>query len=877
MSTSDFIVPAAKSGNSVIAKSKKLQELRLETMHLEMENHEMEQKLNQLRINMDKEKLERQYSSGYRWKSGQAGSLNYAGQGSLQNKENSLKSLQNSSAKMKLKVLKDSTPETVKLAVVPKSSLIASLEKPKPRGKTCGQCENKNAMLTCFECGEDYCVSCFTRIHQKGALKLHRTCPVQGKYMQIGKLDVAQQFKKDIDLSLIKQDTKKDPSSSPLLSKNVSSPGFGQSYSAESVSTLSTNPVHEKLNSGSLLNGTFNEEDSSKSFNEILMEWRNANADHKAKQKLSDVEQESVGESEVQTLMTSVNKPFEIEFTQNSLSYMEKLLLKKHRRTPVDQLPPVHLDFRSSERFLDGSQDALDEGDSSFTEDEMEDHEQYAALFRPQSSDVNPERPESSLKFAEVNELDSNIEESSSFVIHEPDSSDSCTEKSVMLSPPSIGPQKKSSSLTEKQDSVLVPAINKTEKATILSSYLVEKTNLSKPSNSRKGGMSTTEICKSKSVDSISFITPESRRTTLRKRTNSGLREKDDGSPRGAPFIETKSTKLKNQKLASSSILPKTAPCASIVDSSPPLKSLRGNKQMMEPSSFKPSKVLDGATAINSSMAYQRLKEAEGTMLIGGNPISSYRGLEGFFVLGVDTEEIQEKPYTPRKSEDKAAEEGILCAEGRHWRPDSSLSEYADEALVQSVLEENACARPTSSSGLRVQSPRVRAPQSARGYKFQRPLSARTPRDTCSKASRPASAAPRPLSRAASEILEIESVDTTEADDPFLEDDAEQQALTQLEEEFIELKTNFDPQNNLHGLSNDKTSFKRSSKTKIRNVSDSSKMSVSTEDKTVPNAKKIIGSEPWVSSSSNFNEDFVPDEEEEEQYHEDRKNVLLLH
>lgn len=860
MSTSDFIIPAAKLGNSVIAKSKKLQELRLETMHLEMENHEMEQKLNQLRLNMDKEKMERQYTNGYRWKSGQAGSLNYTGQGSLQNKENSVKALQNSSAKMKLKVLKDSLPETGKLSVVPKSSFTTSLDKPKFRGKSCGQCENKNAMLTCLECGEDYCVSCFTRIHQKGALKLHRTCPVQGKYMTIGKLDVAQQFKKDIDLSMMKQDTKKDPSNSPLLSKNNSTPGFDKSYSAESVSTVSNNPYHEKLNSGSLLSGTFNEVDSSKSFNEILMEWRNANPDHKAKQKLSDVEQESVGESEVQTLMSSVSKPFEIEFTQNSLSYMEKLLVKKHRRTPLDQLP----DFRSSERFLDGSQDALNEGDSSFTEDEMEEHDQYAALFRPRSSDVNPERPESCVKFTEVNEeLGNNIEESSSFVIHEPDSSDSSTTNSEILNPSGLGHQKKSLLLTEKQDSVLVPAINRTEKTTILSSYPVEKDNLSKPSISRKGGISSTEICKSKSADSITVITPEAARTTPCKRTDSGLRERDDASRRGALFTEKKSSKLKNQKLASSTIFPKTAPGASIVDLPPLLKSSGGNKQMMEPSNFKPSKDLDRPTSVNSSMANQTVKEEESTLLIGRKSVSSYRGLEGFFVLGVDTKEIQDQPYTARKSEDKPVDNGILCSEGKQWRPHSSLSEYADEALVQSVMVENACARPATSSGRHMQSPRVHSPQSARGYTFQRPLSVSTPRDTCPKAFRPASAAPRPLSRAASEILEIESVDTTEPDDPLLGDDAEQQALTKLEEEFSKLEMNFDPQNNLHVLSSDKTSFQRSSKKEIRNISDSSKM-------------KIIDSEPSVSSSANFSEEYMPDDDEEEQCHEDRKNVLLL-
>lgn len=31
----------------------------------------------------------------------------------------------------------------------------------------------------CSECGEDYCVGCFVRFHQKGALKRHRMVPVQ--------------------------------------------------------------------------------------------------------------------------------------------------------------------------------------------------------------------------------------------------------------------------------------------------------------------------------------------------------------------------------------------------------------------------------------------------------------------------------------------------------------------------------------------------------------------------------------------------------------------------------------------------------------------------------------------------------------------------
>lgn len=31
----------------------------------------------------------------------------------------------------------------------------------------------------CTECGEDYCVGCFVRFHQKGALQRHRMIPIQ--------------------------------------------------------------------------------------------------------------------------------------------------------------------------------------------------------------------------------------------------------------------------------------------------------------------------------------------------------------------------------------------------------------------------------------------------------------------------------------------------------------------------------------------------------------------------------------------------------------------------------------------------------------------------------------------------------------------------
>ncbi|XP_069474591.1 zinc finger B-box domain-containing protein 1 [Ambystoma mexicanum] len=921
MSTNDFVT-SLKIGNVGKSKSKKLQELRLETMHLEMENQDMEQKLSQLRLNMDKEKEERQLSSGFRWKSGQVGSLNYTGQGLYQNKENAVKDY---SGKMKFKVLKDSIPETGKQPAGLKPSFMASIEKPKTKGKACGQCENRNAVLSCLECGEDYCVCCFTKFHQKGALKLHRTSPIPGKYTAIGKLDAAQQFKKeidlsllkldtkkertnsplfsknlssseigqsystevkdvpigkldatqqfkkDIDLSLMKHDTRKERSNSPLLSKNLSPPGIVQSYSVESVSTLSTNPGNEKVPGGSLLHGTFNEDQSSKSFKEILAEWRKTNPEPKPKLKSSEDVPDSVGESEVQTQVTSVCQPFEIEFTQNSLNYMEKLLLKKHRRTPVDQIPSVQTcGFGHFNTVSYDSEERLNEEDNVLTAEEIEDHEHYTALFRTQSSQINPARSESSLKFTELNEAyEEDLEECSSFVVHE-DSSDSCTD-SVLLP----GPCKDSLRLTEKPTSPIPPA-KETRMSTLHSSYTLDKNNLSTPTDCKTRSTPSTAIC---SADNITFLKPEAKHVSPRERTDSSLRESADCSDRGKSFTQKKSIKLEKQKHVRSCIVPETTAHAPSADLSFP-RALQGKERTSETSSFKNRDTLDRSASVNASTANQNVQAQEDIRQRGKSCVSKYRGLEGFFCLGVDLVDGDQDSYTPRKSEQSPADSGILCRGDGQWRPESSLSKYADDALVQSVVE-IAWARPTSNSGRSTCSPRndpiTPAPQSARGYKSQRPLSAHTPRHNWSNVSRPASAVTRPLSRAASEIEEIACIDITEQIDPLFEDNPEQQELTRLEEELIELKSHSERLKNPLGLSSEKRSnSKKSSKKESTHLSDSHKMVFTTDFTKVLKSKEASEQEDWLSSSANFGVEFETDGDDEEQSRQDKKNVMSL-
>ncbi|XP_039987174.1 zinc finger B-box domain-containing protein 1 [Xiphias gladius] len=107
MNLTDFVVLANDKAKSVKLNARNLQELQMETVTLAQESKEMEEKLQQLRESMSKEKEERGHSGGFRWKSGQSGSLNsYALTNSAKkNKEYRLQKL--SAGKVKIRVLKD--------------------------------------------------------------------------------------------------------------------------------------------------------------------------------------------------------------------------------------------------------------------------------------------------------------------------------------------------------------------------------------------------------------------------------------------------------------------------------------------------------------------------------------------------------------------------------------------------------------------------------------------------------------------------------------------------------------------------------------------------------------------------------------------------
>ncbi|XP_069829933.1 zinc finger B-box domain-containing protein 1 isoform X2 [Dendropsophus ebraccatus] len=661
--SSDFVVlPPAKSGNSVRLKAKNVRELRMETLQLERHNQEMEQKLNQLRESMSREKEERERSNPYHWISGQSGNPRH-------DKENIGKV---SAGKIRLKVLQNPISEPEKQKTMSRITSMPAPEKPKIKGKTCGQCENKNALLMCLECGEDYCTACFARFHQKGALKLHRTMPVQ-ENSQDGKLDISHAFKKELNVDEASGKVVRDKE----IIGGTNSTGVSKVYKmqqANGESFLSeSRKEHLPKSRDSLLHGTFNEEESAKYFAEALLEWRNEAKNKSQPDSVLKVEADDTGSSEVQTVLTAITKPLHIEFKEDSLSYMEKLMLKKHRRTPVSQVPHNRLqEVRYSPTITENELDKC----SDLTAEEMEAHENYVALFRAEEHVRNDVIHEPALKIVE---LDKDPE--------------------------------------EKMDE---------------SRHLVMKeTENNKRNNQNR-------------------LSPKSSKQVHGKQHNGPLR-----STHCVKEDVIKSTCLK--------------------------ASHSQDSKSMKYKSFKDSRSLDTALMVNVP------QELPSAVLRQPNQISEYQGLKGFFMLDIDPVEVKAECYRPQTADSTGVIEKVTYTGNNYWRPESSLSVCADDAVVQDIVTKawEQCNSHITESSLTPRNYTHRGTASRNSYSSKLILRM----SDYYSSPRPSSAAARPMSRAASEISEIESIDSMDREDYLFEDENERETLAILEKEFISLDT----------------------------------------------------------------------------------------
>ncbi|XP_030351418.1 zinc finger B-box domain-containing protein 1 isoform X3 [Strigops habroptila] len=718
MNVNDFVIlPGSKPGTSVRLKAKTVRELQLEKAHLEMENEEMEKKLQQLQSNMNREKEERKTSSAYHWKSGRAGLVTTQARVLSRSKGNNNKV---SSGKVKWQILKEQIQEPVKEPLKCEMASAAAHKKSEAKGMAHGPCEIKSALLTEAD-------------------------------TRVGKSEVVDHFVKGINLNELKiiQEQKTVNSKHQVTSDKFSSLLVSVG-SAEELSSASTCTSTEYHNKGLLLNGTFNEEESAESFQEALLQWRKGNRDHREKLCASGVLSESVGVCEVQTNLTVMKKPIQTEFKKGGLSYMEKLLLKKYRRAPVDQisvscikdLRPV-LTLSVHQAMTGGGREGDDDDDDDVDDLTVEEVKRYwTSVVRKEVPDTVPESAESSLKIEFLEEsYDKDLEESSNLLV---------TEAGAV-------------------------GMNKQGKAEPLKQC-------------GRNPVSSKEISQEKMVVCCclerNVVQKESIKVTImgRSLTSSKLPEKISNP-----------TQLMSNKYLLETQLQKNH------KGSQELDSVCNSQSLVLP-------VITKSSLLQDIAKRQKLVS------------TWYWGLEGFFV-GVNPKRVMLEACSSLCADSIPMDCSISFPGDGRWFIERSLSEYADDTVVQGVLE-SQLNRPSSSlEAHRRISTLMAVWQSYPGNDSRGPWSTNMPR--CKLTGNcPTSTQRKPKSsplRVNTDIPKHKCNDVTKQDDYFWEYEADQVALLTLEKE---LQSYTGPEKHYLLTSKDVASSIRDSEKISRNTTD---------------------------------------------------------
>ncbi|KAB0373878.1 hypothetical protein FD755_014134, partial [Muntiacus reevesi] len=652
------------------------QELRMEKVQLELENQEMEKKLQEFQSTRNKEKEERG-SSGYHWKSGQVGKLGNQSYMMSQNKGNVIKF---SAGKVKLKLLKEQLQGPVKQPLNYKMANSSESNKPKIKGKVCGQCEKKAALLV-----ED---------------------PA----------------------------TKKEECANPR-----------------------DKPLCEV---------PFSEEASAQSFQKVLSQWRTGHHDDNETQNLHAAKSDSLEECEVQTNLKIWTEPLTIEFKEDSLSYMEKLWLKKHRRTPLEQLQHMLPDTFIPQCKTTGETQCSqsENGEDSDVEDiKMQSPDLFLSI-----EELNIERPEPALKIVELDDTyEVEFEEPGNAVPYKVELADADSQQSHTF-------RDYQNAFLYENDIHQHHVFTK-RKSDLFHLHLSNNSFFCKD-NSKAG---------TSHADFDTFVDPDAYTPAIEKLEENSFCErnlKEEG-------IDIESNKKHDDShitLESKDSLPSTdleKPCIKEKLSQEDKKSLEFSN-LHERSNFEDSKTTESPLLLQE-------------VALRSKPITEqYQGLERFFVF----DKNERFNLLPSHSlECSSSNTRITIAGDREWIPDHSVSACADNTVALGVLKFS-------------QKLSARRTQLKTGQISQRPSTANLPlsnsvkrSSSCFSSSHPRSrsAVAQSLSKTASEISEIEYIDDTDHDEPFLGDTDDQQTLDSLEKELNELRNLADPSEKLYSLTSE--------------------------------------------------------------------------
>ncbi|KAK2500297.1 hypothetical protein MC885_015248, partial [Smutsia gigantea] len=498
-----------------------------------------------------------------------------------------------------------------------------------------------------------------------------------------------------------------------------------------------------------LCEGTFDEEASAQSFQEVLSQWRTRHNNDNEEPKLHAAKPDSLEECEVQTNLKIWREPLTIEFKEDSLSYMEKLWLKKHRRTPQEQLqnmlPDTFVSQCQTTSEAHCSQDENDE-DSDAEETKVE----HPALFLP-VEELNIERPEPSLTIVE---LDDTFEEE----FEEPD----------------VVPYKVELADEDSQQSCTFhdyqsPYLYESD---IYQHHVFTKgkidllhLHLSYSSSDCKDNSRETSNTKSDNI-----VDPDVYSPAIEKLGESSFSERN--------FKEKSIDMESNQKSNDSYVT---------LENKDSLPSIDLEKPSLEENFSQDIKESLAVNDLHESPNFEDSKTIESPQLLQeialrSKPITEqYQGLERFFVSD-NNERLNLLPSPSLECSYSSTR--ITSAGNREWIQDHSVGTSADNAVAMGVLQ-SAPTPPSSRTQQKI------------GWTSQRPSTAnlplshnvkRSPSCLISSHPRSRSAVARSLSRAASEISETEYIDTTDHNEPFLDGTADQQTLDSLEKELNVLK-----------------------------------------------------------------------------------------
>ncbi|XP_051512785.1 zinc finger B-box domain-containing protein 1-like [Myxocyprinus asiaticus] len=430
MNLNNFVVLPSKS-KSMKLNVRNVRELRMETVQLAQQTKDMENRLEELRERMCQEKEEREKSGASHWRSALSAGLAPGFQSAKMNKENQL-----SPGKMKIRVLKDEPVPVVQkpLVVEPANKAKGANRKLRLRGKVCGQCEVQLAGLMCSECGEDYCVGCFVRFHQKGALKHHRMIPVQAELQTpVSTRDVLGHLQQQVT------GEESQPTQGAVHKSADEREATEQRPAAKNILPMSDNLTHHTqpqvlfVNDGvdvedeegaekeesSLLRGFYDEEESARSFQMALQEWRDKRPITARPASIMGTQTERRSQHHIH-----------VEFKEDMLSYMEKLLLKKHRRGQIEEFQSQSFVYRRPDPSTSPPTET-DELSQKLTTEQMELRKYFTSLFTiaPAEDAGRVDSPaESYLSIVELDEMVGEVATHRSFAA-EPENENKMTEK----------------------------------------------------------------------------------------------------------------------------------------------------------------------------------------------------------------------------------------------------------------------------------------------------------------------------------------------------------------------------------------------------------------------------------------------------------------